>query len=603
MRLSELPEPNFEYITNTYAALSTLEEISKHNIIELDTETTGLDPLSDRVVLIQIGVKGKSYVYDVRKGNVDANIFKNIIESKKHMKILQNARFDYKMLKTNFGISINRLYDTMLGEQLLYLGLNPRANLKFLVAKYLKMDMPKDVGESFKQYDQKYQPYQLKYAANDVSGYLTEIYNQQIVKLRAANLLRVMKLECEFVIPLSEMELRGITLDVNQWKNIINEQVSERDRLRIQLGDMLDEQEDQTTLFGVSLVNLDSPSQLLKRIKGMGVPIESTDVKELNKYKKHPVISQLLEYRKYAKFVSTYGEPLLSKIHKNTGRLHTEFTQMVDTGRLSSRDPNLQNIPHDQRYRSCFVAKPGYKLITCDMSGAELRIIADMSREPKWVDIFKNGKDLHSISAAGIFGITEAEVIADKKLPDDDPNKKFYRDRSKPLSFGLAYGLTNIGLSLRLGISEKEAQNMIDAYFRTYPGVKRFLDNSAKMAVTKRYSMSNSGRRRYYTLPDKSDPEFNKIKGSVERKAKNMPIQAGNADTIKQALIFMEERLKDYDAEIILTVHDEVVVEVKEDQAEEISRIVSEAMVDGFAEFFKNIPMVADASINDFWKK
>lgn len=603
MGLAPLPEPNFKYITNTTDAREALNEITKSKIIELDTETTGLDPLSDKVVLVQMGVRGKAWVFDVRDGNVDAQIFKPIIESHEYMKILQNARFDYQMLKTNFGIALRRLYDTMLAEKLIYLGLNPRANLKFLVAKYLNMDMPKDVGDSFKRYNQQYQDYQLKYAANDVAGYLTEIYNQQMEKLRAANLLRVMRLECEFVVPLSEMELRGITLDVEQWKGIIEEQKTERDKLRIVLGDMLEEYEDQTTLFGVSLVNLDSPAQLLKRLQGMGIPIQNTDVKELNKYKKHPIVKQLLDYRGYNKFITTYGQPLLDKIHKNTGRLHTEFNQLVDTGRLSSRDPNLQNIPSEQKYRSCFIAKPGYKLITCDMSGAELRIIADMSKEPKWIDIFLNGKDLHSISAAGIFGVTEDEVLADKKLPDDDPNKKFYRDRSKPLSFGLAYGLTKVGLALRLGISEKEAQDMIDAYFRTYPGVKRFLDSSAKMAVSKRYSVSASGRRRYYTLPDKSDPEFGRLKGSVERKAKNMPIQAGNADTIKQAIILAEERLEPYDAEVILTVHDEIVVEVREEQATEVSRIVSESMVDGFGEFFKTVPMIADASINDYWQK
>ena len=602
---AELPDPNFEYITSTEEALKTLEEIEKYSIIEVDTETTGLDPLSDRVTLFQLGVQGKSWVYDVRDGRVDCRIFKAILESSKAMKILQHARFDYQMLKTNFGISIRRLYDTMLGEQLLYLGLNPKASLQVLVQKYLNMDMPKEASTSFVgRYDQEYQEYQLKYAANDVGGYLTEIYNQQLAKLREDNLLRVMRLECEFVRPLAEMELRGIILDTNKWGGIIDEQVVERDRLRIQLGDVMEEHEDQTTLFGVSLINIDSPSQILKRLRKMGVPLETTDFKELNKYKKHPVVKQLLEYRKFAKFVTTYGEPLLDRIHKNTGRLHSSFQQMVDTGRLSSRKPNLQNIPGEQKYRSCFVAKPGYKLITCDMSGAELRIIGDMSGEPKWVAIFKDpNQDLHTMSAADIFGVTVEEVIADKKLKDDDPNKKFYRDRSKPLSFGLAYGLTKVGLALRLGIPEKEAQNMISVYFKTYPRVKPFLERISKEAINKRYSISNSGRRRYYHLPDKTDPDFGKIKSSIERKAKNMPIQAGNADTIKQAIIYAEDRLEEYDAEVILTVHDEIVVEVVEEQAEEVSEIVSQCMVDGFAEFYKIVPMVAESSINDYWKK
>lgn len=601
--LAELPLPNFEYVTSTEKAKNVLEKIKNYRHIEVDTETTGLDPLSERVVLLQIGVMGKCWVFDVRDGNVDGRIFKDILESGKVLKLLQNARFDYQMLKTNFDISLNRVYDTMLAEQILYLGLNVQVNLQHLVAKYLHMDMPKDAGHSFKDYDQKYEEYQLRYAANDVAGYLTEIYNQQFYELKKNNLLRVARLEFEFIKPLAEMELRGVILDVKKWRAIIKEHAVERDRLRLQLGDTLEKYEQQTTLFGVSLINLDSPLQLIKRFNAMGIPLESTEVKELNKYKKHPVVKMLLEYRKHAKFISTYGETLLAKINKKTGRLHTVFTQMVDTGRLSARDPNLQNIPHEQKYRSCFVAKKGYKLITCDMSGAELRIIADMSQEPKWIDVFKNGLDLHAISAAGIFGVSEEEVLADKKLPDNDSNKKFYRDKSKPLSFGLAYGLTRVGLALRLGISEKAAQDMINAYFKTYPKVKTFLENAGKFAVTHRYSVSNSGRRRYYVLPDKTDPDFNRIRGSIERKAKNMPIQAGNADTMKQALIFMEDRLEGYDAGILLTVHDEVVVEVVEEQAVEVSKIVSQSMVDGFAEFFKTVSMVADASVNDFWSK
>lgn len=599
----ELPAPNYEYITTTEHAQQSLFEIDKYDLLEVDTEGTGLDPLSDKTVLLQIGAGSKSWVFDVREGNVDPSVFKPILEGTDKLKLLQNARYDYQMLKTNFGISLRRMYDTMLAEQLLHLGLKPKANLQFLVKKYLGMDMPKDIATSFQRYNQEYQEYQLRYAANDVCGCLREIYNQQLSRLKQDGLMRAAKLEFDFLIPLSEMELRGITLDEAKWRGIINDHEIEHARLKQEVSKLFDVQENQTTLFDVSLVNIDSPSQIVSRLQSMGIPVVSSDVKELNKYKKEPIVKALLEYRKHAKFISTYGEALLAKIHPYTGRLHTDFQQMVDTGRLSSRNPNLQNIPHDKKYRACFVAKPGYKLVTCDMSGAELRIIADMSGEPKWIDIFTSGKDLHSVSAAGIFKVTEEEVARDKALPDDDPNRKDYRGKSKPLSFGLAYGLTAVGLSLRLGNTQEESQVMIDNYFATYPRVKEFLEKSGKSAVMNRYSMSNSGRRRYYTLPPSSDPMFGKIKGSVERQGKNMPIQAGNADTIKQAMIFVEERLKPYDAELILTVHDEVVVEVRADQAEEVAPIVSQSLVDGFGEFFKTVPMEADAMIGDCWLK
>ena len=522
--LPEIPRPNYDYITSTEEALKALEVISRHPIIEVDTETTGLDTFTSKVVLLQIGITGKSFVFDVRDGRVDPTIFKSLLENPNILKILQNAVFDYKMLRYHYGIDVTRMYDLMLAEQLLYLGLNPKSSLDHLVNKYLHLHMPKDVATSFADYNQKFEEYQLRYAANDVSV-MQDIYNLQLNKLKQDNLMRVAKLEFDFVKPLSEMELNGMLLDIPKWRPIIDEMILERDRLAIQLSDAFNEGMDQTTLFGVSLVNLDSPVQIVKIFNRLGIPVSSTDVKELNKYKNNPIVDLFLQYRKYEKFITTYGEPMIDRIHPVTNRLHTSFKQMVATGRMSSSNPNLQNIPKEQKYRSCFIARPGYKLITADMDGAELRIIADMSGDPEWVRIFNTGGDLHTVSAAYIFEVSEEEVLRDKALPDDDPNKRSYRTKSKPLSFGLAYGLTEVGLALRLGVSESQAKEMINKYFKKYPRVKQFLEKSGKKALTHRYSVTASGRRRYFRLPPSSDPMFNRVKGSVERAGKNCPIQ------------------------------------------------------------------------------
>lgn len=588
--LVNLPRPNYEYITNTEDALRRLAQIKEHSIIELDTETDGLDPLSAKVVLLQIGIIGKAFVFDVRDGNVNAAIFKEILESNKYLKLIQNALFDYEMLKTNFGISMNRMYCTMLAEQLIYLGLNPKANLPHLVAKYLKMMMPKEIATSFMNHYQKYQEYQLRYAANDVCV-LRDIYNLQFEQLKAAGLIRAAKLEFEFIKPLAEMELNGIILDTEQWNGILDERTIERDRLRMQISDILNQTINQSTLFGVSLLNLDSPAQLLKSLNSLGVPLKTTDVGELSKHAKNPVVKMLLDYRKEEKFVTTYGEPMINRIHSKTGRLHTNFTQMVRSGRLSSSNPNLQNIPKQQEFRSCFVARPGYKLITCDMSQAELRIIADYSRDPAFLEAFDTGKDLHTRTAADILGISVGEV------------KKEHRDIAKAINFGLAYGLTKVGLARRLKITETSAQDLINKYFTKYNRIKRYLDQSGRMAVLNRYSTTISGRRRYYSLPDQDDPKFLKMKGVIERAGKNTPIQGSNADTMKQAMIYTEERIKPYDAKLLLTVHDEEVVEVREDQVEEVAPIISQCLVDGFGEFFSRVKMEADALIGDCWLK
>jgi DNA polymerase I-like protein with 3'-5' exonuclease and polymerase domains len=600
--LAELPAPNYQYITTTEEALRVLPEIERYDIIEVDSEDTGLDPLTARTVLLQIGVIGKSYVFDVRDGRVDGRIFKPILEGTNQLKLIQNAVYDYEVLKTNFGISCDRMYDTMLAEQLLYLGLHHKSSLGYLVGKYLGMSMPKETATSFSDYNQEYQEYQIRYAANDVSV-LRDIYNLQLPKLKEAGLMRVAKLEFEFIKPLCEMELNGVLLDVPKWREILGEMLIERDKLRIKLDDTFNDLSDQSTLFGVCTMNLDSPVQLVGALNRIGVPVSSTDVKELGKHKNNPVVKTLLEYRKYEKFITTYGEPMIGRIHSKTGRLHTNLKQMVDTGRLSSSNPNLQNIPKEQKYRSCFIARPGYKLITSDMSAAELRIIANLSGEQSWVDIFNGGKDLHTISAAFMYGITVEEVIADKKLPDGDPRKKNYRSNSKAISFGLCYGLTKVGLALRLGISESAAQDLIDKYYKLYPTVISFLEESAKEAVLKGYTSSISGRRRYYALPNPSDPSFKKVRGSVERQGKNMKIQAGNADTIKQAMIYVLERIKPYDARLLLTVHDEIIVEVREDQVQEVKPIVEQSIVDGFSEFFKLVSMSTEALVGDCWLK
>ena len=600
--LAELPRPDYKYIKTTEEALRYIEFIERHPVIEVDSETTGLDPLTDRIVLLQIGVHGKSFVFDVRDGNVEPSMFKHLLESKQHLKLLQNAVFDYEMLKTNFNIELERVYDTMLAEQLLYLGLHRKAGLQHLVSKYLHLNMPKDIGRTFQNYNQEYQEYQLRYAANDVVV-LKDIYNLQLLKLRQDDLMRAAQLEFDFIKPMAEMELNGMLLDVPQWRSILGEMVVERDRSRIQLADAFNQTIDQTTLFGVSLLNLDSPAQVIKCLGNLGVEVESSDVKELKKHKKNPIVKLLLDYRKYSKFITTYGEPMIDRIHPLTGRLHTRFKQMVDTGRMSSSNPNLQNIPKEQKYRACFVARPGYKLITCDMSQAELRILAAYSQDPVFLDAFAKGLDLHARTAADLFGVTYDEVMAEKKMKDDDSKNRHYRANVKALNFGLIYGLTKVGLALAMETSEREAQKLIGMYFGKYTSIKTWLDAAAKFAVKNGYSTTRSGRRRYYNMPDPSSENFNKMRGGIERQGKNHPIQGTNACTIKQSMNYIVDRIKSYDARLLLTVHDEVIVEAKEEQAQEVSAVVSQSMVDGFAEFVPEVAMVADADIENYWVK
>jgi len=593
-----LPKPNYEYVTTEDAAHAALSDISRFDCVAVDTECTHLDPFYAKVSLVQIGTPEKAYVFDVRSdtehSSVDVSTLKPVLIDKNVNKIVQNSVFDMKLLKQTHGFYIENIYDTMLTEQLFNLGKGfISAALDKLVLRYLGLTMPKEPANTFKNYYQKFKPFQLEYAANDVVV-LDTIKSLQQPRIVSEGLEDAARLEFEFTKPMCEMELNGIKMDVEKWRIIMGDIETERKQLFDEIGSMLSSSSSQGFLFGVPAVNIDSPIQLKEALAHYGLSnIDSTDEATLKRFQGVPVIDALLKYRKASKLVSTYGEALLEKIHPLTGRLHTEFKQMVSTGRMSSSNPNLQNIPKKQLYRSCFIAPDGKSLVTADMSGAELRILGNLSEDQVFIECYAHGIDIHTRTSSEVFGVPMEDV------------KKDMRNAAKAINFGLCYGLSKYGLARRLKITEAKAEDMIQKYFQRYVGVKRFLDKSAKEAVMNRFSRSVSGRKRYYHLPEYGDPDFGRIKSSIERQAKNAPIQGSNADTIKQSMIYLVDRLGEspYDAKLILTVHDEVVVECSHEERHEVGKIVAQALVDGFGRYFHKIPMETDALIGPCWLK
>jgi len=591
-----LPKPVYEYITTDEQAREAVAIIHRQPIIEIDSETTALSPYEGKISLVQAGIPNKAYIFDVRNdtghSSVDPQTLKPILVGNNQIRILQNAVFDMKMIKHHYGFYVENIYDTMLTEQLFYLGQKVKANLKALVFRYLGITMDKEPSGTFSDYGQTFQPFQLEYAANDVFV-LRLIRDLQLPKIREHNFEDVCRLEFEFTKSMCEMELNGITFDAEKQRGLIRETDIERQKFSKQVTDILSSNEDQTTLFGVSLINPDSNLQLKKALNKYGLNLEGTSVGALEKHIGLPAIDALLAYRKAQKFISTYGETLIAQISKITGRLHTDFTQMVSTGRMSSSAPNLQNIPKKQKYRSAFVAKPGYSLITSDMSGAELRILGNVSKDPIFIECFREGIDLHTRTISEIKGIPMEEVSADM------------RNDAKSINFGLAYGLSKFGLARRLKINEKKAEEMMTKYFERYKGIKKYLNKSARDAVRNKFSMSISGRKRFYTLPEYNHPDYRRIEAEVKRRGMNQPIQGGNADTIKQAMIYLTDRLESsgYDAKLILTVHDELVVETRNDHVEAVKPIVEQSLIDGFGRYFSVIPMETEGLVGDCWLK
>jgi DNA polymerase I len=597
MNLPNLPVPNYEYITKEDRAREVLSSLDNYPIFEVDTEGTSLDPYECKTTLLQIGIPNMAYVFDTRSDlpdiTIHGSLFKGILTNKKHLKLLQNASYDMKVLKVQYGFYIENVYDTMLAEILMYLGIQESGfSLAKLVEKYLGMNMDKEPRGTFENYNQDYTEKQLSYAAIDVS-ILDIIRTMQKPRLDKYNLHEVLNLEMAFIKPLCEMELNGIKLDVVKWRIMMKEFEEELVGFRKNIENTLQKTQDQMSLFDVPTINIASPIQLKSALNKLGINIESTSEEALKRYSGNKVIDDLLLYRKNSKLVNTYGEALIDRINPVTGRLHTQFKQMVSTGRMSSNNPNLQNIPSKQKFRSCFIADENNCLVCVDQNSAELVIVGALSGEPNFLDAYEKGLDFHTVNASRIFG-----VPYDKVTPEQ-------RKASKALSFGIIYGISAIGLAKRLGISKDEAQKLIDKYFKINSTLYNWITKVAKNAVRTHSSTTITGRHRFYNIPAMSDPARKSIIGSVERASKNHSVQGSDSDTIKLAMILCVDRLEKLDvgAKLLLSVHDELVVESPKEHTEEVAKIVVSSVDDAFNHYFPIMPMRTAPVIGPCWTK
>lgn len=589
----------YKFITTDRDVLTVVPELEKAPIISVDTEGTKFDPFTAKLLLFQIATKEKAYVFDCAK--VDVSPLKHILEAERPLKIAQNAKFDYSLLKTKLGIKLGNLFDTMLAERILTCGISRETSLKTLAEKYLGVKIDKSVRESF--YDPanlaqrgKFTREQLDYSARDVLV-LHEIFEKQYKQLKSENLVETAKLEFAIVPVVAEMELRGSLINKEKWRSHIAELEKKRDQISKEIqGDIRHlSPYSQVDLFGneSDTVNLDSPLQLLQVLKKLGEDIPNTSESTLQK-SKHPLAKKLLEYRAYEKMITSFGETILEKINPVTGRLHPDFLQLgADTGRFACNNPNLQQIPADSGFRSCFIATPGYKLITADYSQIELRIMAEVSEDPAFLKAFQGDKDLHTLTASQMFRVPISKVDKDKRF------------QAKSINFGLMYGRGPTSLSYQIGLSVEEAKKLLDVYFASYKKVKRWLDDTGRGAVRARSVRTIGGRRRMFSLPERAHPEYGRLISAIERQAKNMPIQGTSADITKYALAFIYREFlnRGLDAYLIHTVHDEIVAEARADIVEEAAKLIEEQMIKAGEKLLKRVPVKVDINISDCWEK
>lgn len=595
--MPDFSKPNYEYITDQKRVAESVEELIPYPILAVDTEASDLDPYNARLLLVQIGTPEKAYIY---AGNLDLTPLAKVLSNSKQLKILQNCKFDYGMLKHLAGIEVNNMFDTMLAERILNNGKIKRmSSLKVLAEKYLGLELDKNFGTY------RWDEIGIKrgltkkhfiYAALDVL-ILFPIYKTQYKELVKEKLTRTAKLEFAVAKVVSEMELKGSLIDVDKWKKHIEKLKEERTEIAKNLQEEIRPlfSFSQSGLFGdiADAINLNSQVQLMALFNDkLELDVPSTGSQILQTID-HPIAAMLLEYRAREKLISAFGDSLLEKIHPKTGRLHPDFMQLqAETGRFACAKPNLQQIPRDSAFRNCFVAPEGYKLVTCDYSQAELRILAELSDDQVLINAYKSGQDLHAYTASQMF-----------RIPIDKVRKDVERFQAKSINFGLMYGRGANSLAAQIKVTPEEGKELLKLYFKTYKGVKKWLDKVAKDTVKNGYAVTLNGRKRWFTMPEEGDPGYERRLGSIERQGKNTPIQGTSADMTKYAIVFVQERLRKdgFDASIIHTVHDEIVIEVREDQGAVVCDIVEAEMVRAGELLLKKVPVVAEAVLSDVW--
>ena len=579
----------FTVVKTESALKQALEAISRHQVIGVDTETTSLDPFVGRVRLLQIATPEHNFVIDLFQFDALKNQgLRELLSSTEPIKTFHNAKFDVKMLLHHFDLEARRIFDTLLASQLIGGG---RSEGGHGLAAVSDRHLGEVVDKSFQMSDWsgRLSDAQYEYAAKDAELMLP-LYAKLSATLYELNLTEVAKLEFECVLPIAAMELAGMALDSDCWRRLVVNLERAHEVLSDALKRELAAGVPQLTLFGEPPnINLDSPPQVMDALAHMGIKVEGTRSWQLQPLAKdHPAIEKLLEYRGVQKLLSSYGFSLLEHINPVTGRLHADFRQMGATGgRMSCSDPNLQQVPNTPEYRACFRAPAGRKLVIADYSQIELRILADWSQDTALVKALLSGEDLHCVTASQMFGIPLEEVTKEQ------------RAAAKQLNYGIMYGLGAQGLGARIGCSLEEAEVLLRKYFDAYSGVAAFLRDAADRAVTDRESRTRSGRLIYFSFDANDRTQV----AGAQRLGKNAPIQGSSADIIKRALVLLHEALKPIDARVVNCIHDEVVIEAAEAQAEECAAIIDREMIAAAREFIRSVPVTVDIAIADAWLK
>ena len=590
---------NYKLVENEDEMRKLYDYFLTNEILSLDTETTSTSAIDAELVGLSFAVKEFEAFYvpvpaEREKALQIVNIFKPLYEDPKIVKVGQNLKYDLEVLR-NYNVQLQGpMWDTMIAHYLIQPEL--RHNMDFMAEVYLNYQTihideligPK--GKNQKSMRDLSPTLVYEYAAEDAD-----------ITLRLKNKLEpeLKKFECEKLFyeiemplmpVLAEMEMNGVCLDTESLKETSKVLTNRMNELEKRIYE----------LAGQSF-NIASPKQVGEILFDKLKIVEKAKKTKTGQYvtseevlqqlrNKHEIVADILEHRGLKKLIGTYIDALPKLVNPRTGHIHTSFNQTITaTGRLSSSDPNLQNIPirgeDGKEIRKAFVPEPGCLFFSADYSQIELRVMAHLSQDENMIRVFSEGKDLHAATAANIYKKPIEEVTRDE------------RTKSKRANFGIIYGITVFGLAERLDIPRDEAKQLIDGYFLTFPQVHDYMEQAKQAARQKGYVTTLFGRRRY--LPDINSANTT-VRGFAERNAINAPIQGTAADIIKVAMIRIHQRFKaeGIRSKMILQVHDELNFSVYPEEKERVETIVIEEMQQAFP---LSVPLIADSGFGKNW--
>jgi DNA polymerase-1 len=597
----ENTEHSYQIIQGDLGVKLLLQNLQNQTAVCFDTETTGLDALHAELVGISFSYeKGKGFYVPFPENQTEAQAliekFIPFFENENIEKIGQNLKYDLKVL-SNYGITIKgKLFDTMIAHYLI----NPdmRHNMDILSETYLKY-APQSIevligkkGKNQKSMRDVSLEEIKEYAVEDadVTLQLAEIFNAELDKTHTKKLFE--EIEIPLVGVLASMEKEGINLDVPFLKSLSKE-----------LGNDIAQLESRIYEIAGEKFNLASPKQLgdilFDKLKIGGAKQKKTKTgqyatgEEILSYlaKDNEIVSAILDWRSLIKLQNTYVEALPLQVDTKTHRVHTDYMQTVAaTGRLSSNNPNLQNIPirteRGRQIRKAFIARDeNYTLLSADYSQIELRIIAALCGEENMIKAFKNHEDIHKSTAAKVFNVPLEEVTKEQ------------RSHAKTVNFGIIYGVSAFGLSNQTSLSRAESAALIDAYYATYPKLKSYIQEQIEIAREKGFVQTILGRRRYLKDINSANAV---VRGAAERNAVNAPIQGSAADIIKIAMINIHKRLiaENWKSKMLLQVHDELVFDVHNSELEKIQPMIKQEMEQAV---ILSVPLEVEIGIGKDW--